>query len=135
MPSALRIASPRLISALDGLYTGLFGTLGGGPLFGLIRFALCFLVLLVPTTLMGGTLPLLVRHVTEDAARLGRRGRGQRGKSSAVGGDTFSIAFDGGLVGPLPPENLRPQGCSDTSPTKKLCAVRGCNIRHMWYNR
>ena len=37
-------------------------------LYGLIRFALCFLVLLVPTSLMGATLPLLTSYVARFSA-------------------------------------------------------------------
>jgi len=45
--------------------------LTAGPLLALLRFLLVVLVLLVPTTLMGGTLPLFVRQFTVDDDRLG----------------------------------------------------------------
>jgi spermidine synthase len=39
--------------------------------FSLIRFGLCFLVLLIPTTLMGGTLPVIVRFFVRRKEELG----------------------------------------------------------------
>ena len=39
--------------------------------FSLIRFGLCFLVLLIPTTLMGGTLPAIVRFFVRRKEELG----------------------------------------------------------------
>jgi spermidine synthase len=39
----------------------------------LVRFALSFLVLLIPTTLMGGTLPVLSKYVAGDLSNLARR--------------------------------------------------------------
>ncbi len=47
-------------------------------LYGLIRFALCFVVLLVPTSLMGATLPLLTSYVARFSA-----GRQQGGAEMA----------------------------------------------------
>lgn len=42
-------------------------------LLSLVRFILCFIVLLIPTTLMGGTLPLLSRFITHHRQTLGLR--------------------------------------------------------------
>ncbi len=39
----------------------------------LVRFMVCFLALLVPTTLMGGTLPLLARFITRHQGTVGLR--------------------------------------------------------------
>jgi spermidine synthase len=68
------LAFPLLLGPLDGLCTLLYRALGGnGTLFGLARFLVCFVVLLVPTTLMGGTLPVLGKYVVPSVGRLGRR--------------------------------------------------------------
>lgn len=40
--------------------------------FSLIKFCLAFLVLIVPTTLMGGTFPALARYVSESDERIGK---------------------------------------------------------------
>ena len=42
-------------------------------LLSLVRLILCFIVLLIPTTLMGGTLPLLSRFITHHQTTLGLR--------------------------------------------------------------
>ncbi len=39
--------------------------------FSLLRFALCFSVLIIPATLMGGTLPVLVKYFVQRPQRLG----------------------------------------------------------------
>jgi spermidine synthase len=63
---------PLLLGRLDPLYTWLYGRLGGAHLgFAAMRFALAAAVLLVPTTLMGGTLPVLVRHVVRQGRSVG----------------------------------------------------------------
>ncbi|HSG80604.1 MAG TPA: fused MFS/spermidine synthase [Gemmatimonadota bacterium] len=56
------LASPHLFQAVEPLYRVLWVGLDPPPLlFALARFALCFLVLFLPTALMGGTLPALSR--------------------------------------------------------------------------
>jgi spermidine synthase len=61
-----------LFAGLDELYTAAYRLLGGHPyLFALFRSALSFFLLLVPTTLMGGTLPVLSRFVTRRLSRVG----------------------------------------------------------------
>ncbi|HKQ59803.1 MAG TPA: fused MFS/spermidine synthase, partial [Candidatus Polarisedimenticolaceae bacterium] len=68
------LAFPLLLSRLDGVYTLLYRALGGHPgAFVVARFALGFLLLLVPTTLMGATLPVLGRAVVGELGRVGRR--------------------------------------------------------------
>ena len=67
---------PFLLTGLDDLYTLLYRHLGStGYAFALVRFPLCFLVLLVPTTLMGATLPVLskwaIRRRERIAAEMG----------------------------------------------------------------
>jgi len=62
-----------VFAGLDNLYTGAYRALEGHPyLFALFRFALSFLVLLVPTTLIGGTLPVLSKFVVRRLPRVGR---------------------------------------------------------------
>jgi spermidine synthase len=64
---------PFILGRLDGFYTLLYGWLEGSPAaFGAARFALSFLVLLVPATLMGATLPVLSRFAVGSLGRLGR---------------------------------------------------------------
>ena len=68
------LAFPFILAGLDDLYTVLYRLLEGQPyLFSLVRFVICFLVLLVPTTLMGATLPVLSKFVVQRLAAVGRR--------------------------------------------------------------
>lgn len=54
------LSSPHLISLIKGMYINIFKSVTPSfYYFALIRFGLCFLVLLVPTIFMGGTLPIL----------------------------------------------------------------------------
>jgi spermidine synthase len=63
---------PLLITAAMSPYVRVARHLGGEPEFLLpVRVALGFLLLLVPTILMGGTLPVLIRYVTRSLDRLG----------------------------------------------------------------
>ncbi|MEW6251531.1 MAG: fused MFS/spermidine synthase, partial [Planctomycetota bacterium] len=65
VPLLLRIAEPS--------YRALYPHLENAPwLLSLARFGLSAVVLLVPTTLMGATLPVLVRYVTVRGGALGR---------------------------------------------------------------
>jgi spermidine synthase len=64
---------PALLSLLNAGYGVLYRELN--PSFyvlSLLRFLLTFLVILVPTTMMGGTLPVLVRLLTATGALVGR---------------------------------------------------------------
>ncbi|UCD58926.1 MAG: fused MFS/spermidine synthase, partial [Candidatus Hydrogenedentota bacterium] len=45
--------------------------LGSNAALGLVRFALAFMILIVPTTLMGGTLPVFVRFFVHRRERIG----------------------------------------------------------------
>lgn len=69
------LATPFVLNeVLPPVFLAIHGAFGGeGALFGSVRFLLAFLVLLLPTTLMGITLPLLSRAVIgkEDAVGLG----------------------------------------------------------------
>jgi len=62
---------PYVLDGLNPLYRVLYRGLEGSHYsLSLIRFVLCFTVLLVPTTLMGGTLPVLSRFVTRSLSDL-----------------------------------------------------------------
>ena len=63
---AYALILPSLVSGLEPLYPELARDLGDSfPLLSLARFAVCFLLILLPTTLMGATLPILSRHLVE----------------------------------------------------------------------
>lgn len=69
---AFALAFPLVLAGLDEIYTALYQPLQATPyLFSLIRFALCFLVLLIPTTLMGGTLPVLIKFAVRQLSQVG----------------------------------------------------------------
>ncbi|HEX7880943.1 MAG TPA: fused MFS/spermidine synthase [Candidatus Eisenbacteria bacterium] len=66
------IILPLVLHLLDGVYGGLYRSMHPGPTtLSLIRFAISFLVLLVPTILMGGTLPVLSRLLVDDRSAVG----------------------------------------------------------------
>jgi spermidine synthase len=68
------IASPALLAAIDQGYVAAYRSLAGSPgLFVAVRVALAAAVLLPPTLLMGGTLPLLLRGATRSDGEVGRR--------------------------------------------------------------
>jgi len=67
------LVTPLVLFNLGPPYAWLFKTLGGsGAAFGAARFVLAFAVLLVPSTLMGTTLPLLSRAVIDRREMVGR---------------------------------------------------------------
>jgi len=67
------LVTPLVLFNLGPPYAWLYDTLGGsGPAFGAARFVLAFAVLLVPSTLMGTTLPLLSRAVIDRREMVGR---------------------------------------------------------------
>jgi spermidine synthase len=64
---------PWIIGRLTGVYAGVFRAFGQQPLpVAIVRFLLSFVVILIPTTLMGGTLPVLSKFAGSEFARLGR---------------------------------------------------------------
>ena len=70
--AAFALAFPLILSGLDQIHTWLYQHLEATPyVFALMRFPLCFLVLLIPTTLMGGTLPILIRFATRHLSQVG----------------------------------------------------------------
>jgi spermidine synthase len=65
--AACGLAVPALLFNLGPIYVAVHEWLGGSSaLFASARFLLAFAVLLVPTTLMGVTLPLLSRAVVDE---------------------------------------------------------------------
>ncbi len=72
------LAVPAAIRASSAVYVALFGGLEGLPQEGDLGSALfylgaAFVILGVPTALMGATLPLLARHAVREEAQIGRR--------------------------------------------------------------
>ncbi len=65
--------TPLLFFLLEKTYVGFAHVAHPGfALLTAVRFVLCFLVLLLPTTLMGGTLPVLSRYLVREFGSLGR---------------------------------------------------------------
>src|SRR5262245_54312440 len=76
--AASALAVPYLIRAVTLLYRPLFATAGvlpeaGGAASALFYGIAAFLILGIPTTLMGATLPMLARHAVRDEREIGRR--------------------------------------------------------------
>ena len=76
--AAAALAVPFGISVARGLYQALFATSGGPPAVGglgtaLFYLACSFVILLIPTGLMGATLPLLTRHAVKSSREIGSR--------------------------------------------------------------
>ncbi len=71
---ACALALGALFDGLTPVYRALYPALKDSPyLLSLIRFGLSFVLLVAPTTLMGATLPLLVRVLVEREEELGGR--------------------------------------------------------------
>jgi spermidine synthase len=68
---AYALILPWLLKGIDVLYRGLFPDLPGVFLPSSIRFVLCLLVLMVPTVLMGGTLPALGQGLLRRSGEVG----------------------------------------------------------------
>jgi spermidine synthase len=65
---------PLAILALNRFYGAVYPAFETRyPLLTAVRLALCFLVLLIPTTLMGGTLPVLGKYVARGRSDLAGR--------------------------------------------------------------
>ncbi|MBI5453532.1 MAG: spermidine synthase, partial [Deltaproteobacteria bacterium] len=68
------ILSPAIFTAIKGAYLVLGGhsaSTGVSATFEAPQFALSFLALIIPTTLMGGTLPALVKYLASGSGRIG----------------------------------------------------------------
>lgn len=67
------LASHLMLDRMDAVYPALHGLVGGStPLLALIRFVTAFLLVMVPTVLMGATLPVLSRFFVTASDRVGR---------------------------------------------------------------
>ena len=65
---------PYILAYLDEVYTLIYRFVGDDRyLFSLVRFLLCFVVLLIPTTMMGATLPALTRSAVRGINQVGWR--------------------------------------------------------------
>jgi spermidine synthase len=66
------LCTPLLFQLIEKIYLGMY-QMGRENLFlfTLFQFGLVFLILVVPTTLMGGTLPVLSRHFVRSKAEIG----------------------------------------------------------------
>ena len=65
---------PLLVSAATPAYAALYrGLEGNVALVNLVRFAVCFGLILVPTFLMGGTLPVLLKRFAEEGRTIGQQ--------------------------------------------------------------
>jgi spermidine synthase len=68
------LATPLGLAGVEAIYVGLYPALGGWPIVvSFLRFILSFAVLLVPTILMGATLPLVVKSALARGSILGRQ--------------------------------------------------------------
>jgi spermidine synthase len=68
------LATPLALTAVEAVYVRLHAVAGEWPIaVGLARLLLSFVVLVVPTTLMGATLPLVVKSAVTRGAILGRQ--------------------------------------------------------------
>ena len=68
------LATPLGLTAVEALYVRLYPTLSGWPLLvAFVRFLFSFAVLVVPATLMGATLPLVVKSALARGVILGRQ--------------------------------------------------------------
>ncbi len=64
---------PEILGAVERFYVSLAPGLGSGSwVSGLVRFIICFSLLLVPTTLIGATLPALSAFAVRSESRIGR---------------------------------------------------------------
>ncbi len=93
--AAFAVLSPLILSVMPAVYVGLYRSLPAEfPLFGAVRVCLSFLVLLIPSFLMGGTLPVISRFFIKRIDRLGW-GIGALYGLNTLGGvvGAFSAAF------------------------------------------
>ena len=68
------LATPGALTLLQQLYVRLYPALPDSlPVMTLVRFVIAFAVLIVPTALMGATLPLVIKSSTFRTSRLGER--------------------------------------------------------------
>lgn len=89
--AAWALLLPLLFGLLGGMFGAIHRSLHPGPTaLALIRFVLSFLVLLVSTILMGGTLPVLARLIVNESRGTGRKT-----------GSLYAVNTVGAVVGTL----------------------------------
>ena len=72
--AAAALATPIGLDIVERMYIGLHDVAGSWPLtIAVVRFLLSFAVLIVPTTLMGATLPLVIKSAVASRTILGRQ--------------------------------------------------------------
>lgn len=87
--AASALATPFLFHLLQGVYRSLFAEgFSDFSALSLVRFLLCLPALVLPTFLMGGTLPVLARFYTSSLARIGRGA-----------GDLYAVNTFGAVLG------------------------------------
>ncbi len=87
---AYGVLVPFVTPLLYRIYIPLAGDLGNHATVMLIRAFVCFLFLLLPTFLMGGTFPIVIRHLTRSLEKLGN-----------TIGKLYSLNTFGGVAGAL----------------------------------
>jgi spermidine synthase len=88
------LAVPDLLAAARGIYLEWAPRLPANvPVLTLARFAVALPVLLIPTTMMGGTIPAVCRHLVRDSSETGRT------VGTAYGVNTLGAAFGALSVG------------------------------------
>jgi spermidine synthase len=66
------LAFPVLLAGVTPLYTSVYRSFGENLLVvNLVRFAICFVLIALPTFCMGGTLPVLLKHFAGDLRKIG----------------------------------------------------------------
>lgn len=87
----LGLTSIPLIYAMPRVYLGIFRKFHLYPsVFFAVQIAMCAVVMLLPTMLMGATFPFVTRKITENLAEMGRKV-----------GDAYSINTIGAVIGSL----------------------------------
>ena len=125
--AAFALAFPLILSGLDEIHTWLYQQLESTPyVFALMRFPLCFLVLLIPTTLMGGTLPILIRFATRHMSQVGWS------VGTLYAANTFGAACGVGTAAYLTIEYL---GISGTTTVAVVGNVLIAVFSLTWYRR
>jgi len=119
---AFALIFPLIVAGLNSVYRAAYQSSGGNyDALTVLRFTLSFIVLLIPTTLMGGTLPILSKYLT----RVGPRLAGKIGALYAV--NTFGAVFGAFAAGYILLPNL------GISRTTWLCAaVNGAIFAAAW---
>ena len=125
--AAFALTFPLILSGLDEIHTWLYLQLESTPyVFALMRFPLCFLVLLIPTTLMGGTLPILIRFATRHMSQVGWS------VGTLYAANTFGAAGGVGIAAYLTIEHL---GISGTTTVAVVGNVLIAVFSLMWSRR